>query len=184
MTEYAVAGAVLALREGDITTIPADAIVNAANARLAGGGGVDGAIHRAGGPAIMRELDAIRDESGGCEPGNAVITSAGDLPAQWVIHTVGPIYENGRSGEPKILASCYRSSLQLAARHQALAVTFPSISTGVYGYPMDAAAAVAITTVHDWLVSSGNTLERAEFVLFGKDAYDIHAAIAERILAR
>src|SRR3954465_7339011 len=107
-------GKILRLEQGDITRIAADAIVNAANSFLAGGGGVDGAIHRAGGPTIMRELDAIRDQQGGCPTGSAVATGAGDLPAKWVFHAVGPVYRDGKSGEPELLASAYRACLKLA----------------------------------------------------------------------
>ena len=134
-------GRKLTLREGDITRVPADAIVNAANAALAGGGGVDGAIHRAGGPAIMRELDGIRASSGGCPTGSAAVTGAGALPAKYVFHAVGPGYHDGCHGEPDHLASCYRTCLDPAERHGVRTISFPSISTGAYAvYPRIAAA--------------------------------------------
>jgi O-acetyl-ADP-ribose deacetylase len=137
----------IVLKEGDITRITVDAIVNAANAQLAGGGGVDGAIHRAGGPEIMRELDAIRAKTGGCPTGSAVATGAGRLPAKYVFHAVGPIYRDGRQGEPDLLARCYRQCLALAEERGVRTISFPAISTGVYGYPLELAAEVAVHTV-------------------------------------
>jgi O-acetyl-ADP-ribose deacetylase (regulator of RNase III) len=138
---------------GDITAVTVDAIVNAANSALAGGGGVDGAIHRAAGPGLMREL---RERYGdrGCPTGSAVVTSAGDLPARVVIHAVGPIWRGGRGGEAELLASAYRSSLDLAAAERARSVAFPAISCGVYGYPIDEAARIALSTIDAWLASS------------------------------
>src|SRR5712671_3470659 len=127
-------GRTLKLVVGDITRQAADAIVNAANSSLAGGGGVDGAIHRAGGPTIMRELDEIRARSGGCPTGSAVVTTAGSLPAQYVFHAVGPIYRDGKHGEPALLESCYRTCLDLAEERAVQTISFPAISTGVYGY--------------------------------------------------
>ena len=134
------------LVQGDLTEQDCEALVNAANSRLLGGGGVDGAVHRRGGPAIMRELDAIRTEQGGCPAGQAVITGGGALRARFVIHTVGPFYQ-GRPEEPEILAACYRSSLRLAAAAGLASLAFPSISTGIYGYPIAKAAPVALATV-------------------------------------
>ena len=160
------------LREGDITHVAVDAIVNAANSALAGGGGVDGAIHRAGGPEIMRELDEIRRQSGGCPTGSAVVTSAGKLPARYVFHAVGPVYRDGRHGEPELLASCYRTCLALAEKLDVRTISFPAISTGVYGYPMADAARIAMAEVQAHLAKPGVKLERAIFVLFGKSAYD------------
>jgi O-acetyl-ADP-ribose deacetylase (regulator of RNase III) len=163
---------------GDITTVPADAIVNAANSALAGGGGVDGAIHRAGGPAIMRELDRIRVRIGGkCPPGGAVATTAGNLPAEYVFHAVGPIYQDGLHGEPEALASCYRTCLDLADELQVERITFPAISTGVYGYPLDRAARVALTEVMGRLGTHETTVRTATFVLFGREAFDAFAAV-------
>ncbi len=162
------------LVEGDITRVPVDAMANAANSALAGGGGVDGAIHRAGGPAIMRELDAIRVRTGGCPTGSAVATGAGNLPAKWVFHAVGPVYRDGSHGEPQLLASAYRTCLELARERGARTLSFPSISTGVYGYPMEEAARIAIDTVREHLAGE-TSLEEVVFVLFGKRAYDVFA---------
>src|SRR5882757_7583303 len=134
------------LQQGDITKLSVDAIVNAANSSLLGGGGVDGAIHRAGGLAILEDCQKIRARQGGCPVGEAVITTAGRLPAKFVIHTVGPVWRGGDNGEPDLLASAYRNSLRLALEHKIQSIAFPGISTGIYGYPKDAAARVAIST--------------------------------------
>ena len=158
----------ITLVQGDITQQRVSAITNAANSRLAGGGGVDGAIHRAGGPAIMAECDKIRREQGGCPTGQAVITTGGDLYADHVIHTVGPIWEGGMSGEPELLASCYRQSLKLAVENELQTIAFPSISTGVYGYPMEKAAIVAIETVTLFL-EENEEFKEVRFVLFSVD---------------
>ena len=178
--EFTVHHAILEFLQGDITRVPADAMVNAANSELAGGGGVDGAIHSAGGPSIMAELDTIRFEIGHCRTGDAVVTAAGNLPAKHVIHTVGPIYRDGTRGEPGLLASCYRTSLQLAQKHGAETVSFPSISTGVYGYPIGEAAEVAIRTVVDRLGQDDCTIKKVIFVLFGTAAYEIHLETARK----
>ena len=166
----------LSLVVGDITKIAADAIGNAANSRLAGGGGVDGAIHRAGGPAIMRDLDQIRARIGQCPAGEAVATSAGELPAQWVIHAVGPIYRDGRSGEPMALRSCYERCLELSDELGARTLTLPAISTGVYGYPMDLAAKVAVGAVASKLSGDETRVKRVTFVLFDDRAFRAFAA--------
>ena len=158
----------ITLVQGDITQQRVSAIINAANSRLAGGGGVDGAIHRAGGPAIMAECDKIRREQGGCPTGQAIITTGGDLYADHVIHTVGPIWEGGMSGEPELLASCYRQSLKLAVENELKTIAFPSISTGVYGYPMEKAAIVAIETVTLFL-EENEEFKEVRFVLFSVD---------------
>ena len=158
----------ITLVQGDITQQRVSAITNAANSRLAGGGGVDGAIHRAGGPAIMAECDKIRREQGGCPTGQAVITTGGDLYADHVIHTVGPIWEGGMSGEPELLASCYRQRLKLAVENELKTIAFPSISTGVYGYPMEKAAIVAIETVTLFL-EENEEFKEVRFVLFSVD---------------
>ena len=172
-------GKILRLVVGDITRVESDAIVNAANSGLVGGGGVDGAIHRAGGPAIMRELDGIRAKIGRCETGSAVVTGAGNLPAQSVFHAVGPVYRDGKHGEAERLRSCYRTCMELADRHGAGRVTFPSISTGIYGYPMAEAAAIALREVADCLEKS-RTVREVTFVLFDQRAYDVHRdALAE-----
>ena len=165
-------GRKIVLQEGDITRVAADAIVNAANSALAGGGGVDGAIHRAGGPAIMRELDRIRARSGGCPTGSAVETGAGNLPAQYVFHAVGPVYRDGARGEAELLASCYRTCLQMAEERGVRTIAFPAISTGVYGYPLEEAAAIAFREVKAHLERAECGIERAIFVVFGRAAYE------------
>ncbi|MDB5235925.1 MAG: RNase inhibitor [Hymenobacter sp.] len=145
------------LVQGDITRQQVSAVVNAANSGLLGGGGVDGAIHRAGGPAILSECRLIRegpDYRNGLPTGEAVITTGGRLPAQHVIHTVGPVWHGGRQGEPELLANCYRNSLRLAAEHLLDSVAFPGISTGVYGYPKPEAAAIAVREVRQWLAAN------------------------------
>ncbi len=171
-------GKKLRLVVGDITKIPVDAIVNAANSGLRGGGGVDGAIHRAGGSAIMRELDGIRASSGGCATGSAVVTGSGALPAQYVFHAVGPIYHDGLHGEPEHLANCYRTCMELAEQHGARRISFPAISTGVYGYPLDEAAEIAIETIASRLQHPECCVREVLVVLFDQSAYVVHARIA------
>jgi O-acetyl-ADP-ribose deacetylase len=171
----------ITLKEGDITRIAADAIVNAANSALAGGGGVDGAIHRAGGPEIMRELDEIRARTGGCATGSAVATSAGKLPAKHVFHAVGPVYRDGRHGEPELLASCYRKCLAMAEDHAVDTISFPAISTGVYGYPLEEAAAIALGEVTAHLNRPDVTVRHAIFVLFGRNAYEAYVTALKRL---
>jgi O-acetyl-ADP-ribose deacetylase len=161
--------ATLELVEGDITRQDTEAIVNAANTRLIPGGGVDGAIHRAGGPAIEAECR----KHGGCPTGEARITTGGNLKARYVIHTVGPVYKDGSHREPEFLASCYRESLKLASAKGIKSLAFPSISTGVYGYPMEDAARVALKTVTDYLAHHPE-IERVRFVLFGRAAYQVY----------
>ena len=158
-------GRVLAVTQGDITRIPADAIVNAANRDLRGGGGVDGAIHRVGGPEIMTDLGRRYGPIGvrRCPTGRAVVTDAGRLPARWVLHAVGPVWESGRQGEPEALASAYATCLRLAEGLGARHVTFPSISTGVYGFPEDLAADIAIETAIGGL-RAAQSLERVTLV--------------------
>jgi O-acetyl-ADP-ribose deacetylase (regulator of RNase III) len=167
-------GRKIVLQEGDITRIPVDAMANAANSALAGGGGVDGAIHRAGGPAIMRELDAIRAAQGGCPTGSAVATGAGNLPAKFVFHAVGPVYRDGRRGEPELLAGCYRKCLELAEERGAHTISFPAISTGIYGYPQAEAAGIAVREVKAHLDRGEGSVQTVIFVLFGKSAFDVY----------
>lgn len=170
----------LVLEQGDITRVAADAIANAANSALAGGGGVDGAIHAAGGPAIMKELVAIRARQGGCPTGSAVATTAGRLRAKWVFHAVGPIYHGGRSGEPELLGSAYRACLALAEEKGAKSIAFPSISTGVYGYPVRDAARIALAAVKAHL--EGRTgLETVTFVLFDSRSLEAYEKALETI---
>jgi O-acetyl-ADP-ribose deacetylase len=156
----------ITLVEGDITQQEVDAIVNAANTSLLGGGGVDGAIHRAGGPTILAECRRL----GGCETGFAKATSAGNLPARHVIHTVGPVWHGGSDGEEELLASCHRHALELADELGCRVVAFPAISTGVYGYPLDRAARIAVSTVAEEL-ERRPAIDRVTFVLFGREAY-------------
>jgi O-acetyl-ADP-ribose deacetylase (regulator of RNase III) len=170
-------GKVLRLVVGDITRVPADAIVNAANSALAGGGGVDGAIHRAGGPSIMKELDQIRKDTGGCPTGSAVATSAGALPARYVFHAVGPVYHDGKHKEAELLASCYRTCLDMAEQRDVSTISFPSISTGAYGYPMEDAAKIAIGEVMKHVQRQGTKVREAVFVLFNRAAYEVHAKV-------
>ena len=165
----------LRLVVGDITRVPADAIVNAANSALRGGGGVDGAIHRAGGPAIMQELDRIRRETGGCPTGSAVATTAGALPARYVFHAVGPIYRGGCQNQAALLASCYATCLKMAEDRELGAISFPSISTGAYGYPLEEAAGIALDTVIQHLGKEDAKVREVIFVLFDRAAYDAHA---------
>jgi len=175
-------GKKLRLLIGDITRIRVDAIVNAANSGLRGGGGVDGAIHRAGGPGIMRELDQIRAESGGCPPGSAVVTSAGALPAQYVFHAVGPIYQDGRRGESNQLAACFRKCLELAEEHHARSISFPAISTGAYGYPAEEAAGIALETIAAHLDRPDSAVREVLLVLFDQGFYQIFSHVATQSL--
>ncbi len=167
--EVKIGPSTLELVEGDITRQDTEAVVNAANKYLRPGGGVDGAIHRAGGPAIEAACRGL----GGCPTGEARITTGGNLKARYVIHTVGPVYKDGRHREPELLASCYRESLKLASAHGIKSLAFPSISTGVYGYPMEDAAKVALKAVIDYLAHHPE-IERVRFVLFGGAAYEVY----------
>ena len=152
--------------EGDITRQPVDAIVNAANTTLLGGGGVDGAIHRAAGPQLLEECRTL----GGCATGQAKITQGYRLPARWVIHTPGPVWRDGQHGEDELLANCYRNALALAVQHKVRSIAFPAISTGVYGFPLERATRIAVREARQFLARH-ETLEKVVFVCFGQDAY-------------
>ena len=156
----------LEMIQGDITKAEVDAIVNAANSQLIGGGGVDGAIRRAGGGAIEQACAEIRRREGGCPTGKAVITPGGNLHAKYVIHTVGPVWEGGNSGEAELLASCYQESLKLAVENDIQSIAFPSISTGIYGYPTEKAAIVALTAVKELVLQSDTVPATIQFILF------------------
>lgn len=171
----------LQLLKGDITTIAVDAIVNAANSHLAGGGGVDGAIHRAGGPDIMRELDEIRDRIGTCPAGDAVVTGAGHLPARYVFHAVGPRYSGGHHREAEKLESCYKTCLNLAAERDVKSISFPSISTGIYGYPLEEAAGIAVTTVANWLRAHTGPLRVVKLVQYSDRDHEIYRRHAQKV---
>ena len=170
--EVAIGNRMFKLQTGDITKVPADAIGNAANSRLVGGGGVDGAIHRSGGPSIMSELEAIRARIGQCPAGDAVVTGAGDLPAKWVLHAVGPRYRNGERGEAATLMSCYRKCLSLADGLGAQSLTLPAISTGVFGYPLEEAAIIAVRATAGTLAADLTKLTCITFVLFGDHVFE------------
>ena len=163
---------------GDITQQSVDAIVNAANARLAGGGGVDGAIHRAGGSAIMEETDRRYPE--GCPTGSAVVSGAGNLPAKFVFHAVGPVWYGGKAGEPEQLANAYRTCLELALQYECDSIAFPAISTGVYGYPPDLAAAVCLQACMDFL-KAHQAPRLIRFVLFSEGAWGAFARVLEEL---
>ncbi len=165
------------LIKDDITTIVVDAIVNAANSSLLGGGGVDGAIHRKGGSQILEECKAIRNRQGKCKAGDAVYTSAGLLPAKYVIHTVGPIWNGGKNKEPELLASCYRKSLEIAESLFVKSIAFPNISTGVYHFPKAEAAQIAITAVKQFIDSENKNIEEVIFVCFDDDNYRLYESI-------
>lgn len=156
--------------QGDITKVSVDAVVNAANSSLMGGGGVDGAIHRAGGPAILEACKQIVARQGGCETGDAVITPAGKLPARYVIHTVGPVWQGGEKGERELLARCYENSLRLAVANNCSSVAFPNISTGVYRFPKDEAAKIAVAAVQKFLQHNAS-IEQVLFVCFDMENF-------------
>ena len=161
--------------KADITTLNVDAIVNAANSSLLGGGGVDGAIHRQGGPEILEACRAIRNRQGQCNTGEAVITTAGNLPARHVIHTVGPVWNGGDNQEPHLLANCYRSSLRLCVEHSIRSVAFPNISTGIYGYPKEKAAETALATVETF--DHGGLIRALLFVCFDDENLRIYQGL-------
>ncbi len=161
---------------GDITKIKVDAIVNAANTSLLGGGGVDGAIHKLGGKAILEDCRKIRNKQGGCKVGEAVITTAGNLPAKFVIHAVGPVWNNGKGNEENLLSSAYLSSLKLAIYNQIRSISFPNISTGIYKFPKEKAAKIAIQTVADFL-SKNDKIEKIIFVCFDEENFKIYSKL-------
>ena len=158
--------------KGDITKISVDAIVNAANSSLMGGGGVDGAIHRAGGKKILEECKIIVSRQGGCKTGQAVITSGGNLPAKFVIHTVGPVRHGGKNNEETLLADCYTNSLKLAVEHECKTVAFPNISTGVYHFPKDKAATISVSIIINFL-KDNDQIEKVIFVCFDDENYSL-----------
>lgn len=164
----------ISLIQGDITQLKADAIVNAANSSLMGGGGVDGAIHRAGGPQILAECREIVARQGRCAPGEAVITSGGNLPAKFVIHTVGPVWRGGNNNEPQLLQNAYLNSLKLASEYGVQTIAFPNISTGVYGYPKDQAAKIVIETVKKYLTDHLQ-IRQVYFVCFDSENYNLYS---------
>ena len=178
-TEVTVNQAKLRIIQGDITQQATEAIVNAANPSLMGGGGVDGAIHRAGGSAILEECKQIVSRQGRLPTGKAVITTGGNLKAKYVIQTVGPIWHGGNIGEPELLASAYRESLKVAAENNIGSVSFPSISTGVYGYPVDKAAKVATDTVATFLRQSTTSVREVVFVLFDAQTFGAYLSALE-----
>jgi O-acetyl-ADP-ribose deacetylase len=162
----------ITLLKGDITTLAMDAIVNAANTSLLGGGGVDGAIHRAGGPKILEECRQIRNRQGGCPTGEAVMTGGGNLKARFVIHTVGPVWQGGLHGEDQLLANAYTNSLRLAMEKNLKTIAFPNISTGIYGFPKQRAGEIAVREVQ--LFTSKNALKEVTFCCFDDENYEIY----------
>ncbi len=175
MEELKLQATAVKVLQGDITKIAADVIVNAANTSLLGGGGVDGAIHRAGGKRILEECRKIRQQQGGCEVGEAVVTTAGNLPASFVIHTVGPVWNGGKNGEERKLMNCYVNTLNLACKNHARSIAFPNISTGIYRFPKALAAQIALEAVSAFLHSNpGSRLERILFVCFDEENYQIY----------
>jgi len=176
-----IADSLLELAQGDITCQTVDAIVNAANSRLAGGSGVDGAIHRAAGPTVLKELSQRYPQ--GCPVGSAVLSSAGNLSAKWIFHAVGPIWQGGKQGEPELLKSAYRTCLQLAIEHQCKSIAFPAISTGIYAYPVDRAASDALTTIIEFLRQLDSVLQ-VRVILFSPGAYGAFCRTLEKLLQK
>lgn len=182
--EFQIGKAKICILQGDITEMDTDAIVNAANPSLMGGGGVDGAIHSKGGPKILEECKRIRatEYPDGLPTGKAVITTGGNLKAKYVIHTVGPVWRGGNRGEPELLAEAYRNSLRLAVSKGLKTISFPSISTGAYGYPIERACGVALTTVKEFLEKE-DKLDKVVLVLFSQRDFEIYREVAKEILA-
>ena len=183
LIETTINQAKLSIMKGDITQQATDAIVNAANSSLMGGGGVDGAIHRAGGPAILAECKQIVSRQGRLPTGKAVITTGGNLKAKHVIHTVGPVWHDGSKEEAELLQGAYRESLKLAAENHLDSISFPSISTGAYGYPVDKASRVAIRTVASFL-SKTASINEVVFVLFDSKAFDAYSSALREIMEK
>ena len=182
VTEVSINETRISILQGDITRQTTDAIVNAANSSLMGGGGVDGAIHRAGGPAILEDCKQIVSRQGQLPTGQAVITTGGNLKARHIIHTVGPIWHGGNHGEPELLASAYRESLKVAAEHDLSSVSFPSISTGAYGYPVAEAAKVAIGAVASFLEERVTSIKEVVFVLFDSTIFEAYSIALGEII--
>ena len=162
----------------DITELAVDAIVNAANSSLLGGGGVDGAIHRKGGPAVLDDCIKIREKQGGCPTGEAVITTAGKMPSRFVIHTVGPIWRGGNNNEDELLQNCYLNSLKLAEENDLKTIAFPNISTGIYGFPKQRAAEIAIKTITQYPITN-TRIEKVIFVCFDKENFNIYRSLID-----
>lgn len=167
------------LQQGDITQLKVDAVVNAANRHLAGGGGVDGAIHRAGGPSIHKACQEIIAKRGPLKDGEAVVTPGGQLSATYIIHTVGPRWQGGEHGESEALANCYRNSLELAKAHRMNSIAFPNISTGIYEYPKEAAAKIAVKTVQEWASENPQGMEKIIFICFDEENYALYHALMQ-----
>jgi len=166
---------------GDITRQAVDAIVNAANESLLGGGGVDGAIHSAAGKELEMACRKIHDEKGGCKTGDAVITTGGNLPAKFVIHTVGPVWRGGKQKEPELLSNAYLSSLRLAAENGIRTIAFPNISTGIYGFPKEQASKIAVSAVEDFLNNNKTSIENVIFVCFDKENFELYKKLVGNI---
>lgn len=182
--EITINNAKLSIVQGDITRQVTDAIVNAANPGLMGGGGVDGAIHRAGGPAILAECQQIVSRQGRLPAGKVVITTAGSLKANNVIHTVGPVWHGGSRNEAELLASAYRECLKVAADSRLTSIAFPSISTGAYGYPVNEAAGIAISTVISLLKEQATSIQKVVFVLFDSNTYNSYCSALRKIIGK
>ena len=182
MIETLVDGTKVRIAVGDITKEETEAIVNAANSSLMGGGGVDGAIHRAGGPQILEECREIRLQEGMCPPGQAVITSGGNLKAKYVIHTVGPIWRGGNGDEDRVLSEAYRNSLHLALKKKIKSIAFPSISTGAYRFPIERAARIALLTIIEFIKDHPGELQEIKMVLYTEKDFQIYSEIWRELI--